>query len=417
MSRKHKLYLVFAGLVFCLLSAAAAMAAEGRAYENQMKMIYTMVAGEKAGVDNITLVSQLLKGQTSPGLEEAGESLEELGFVPEYENVFRKALNRKRGITVAIAAVSWILFLTAVCWQERLNNISRRKGIQQIEHVINRLRVDCSTSGNIPFDSTLTGDAAEKSLEVELVSLADYVKLTKERSEIEKEETKALVTDISHQLKTPVAALRTSFEILCKGGVTEEERFEFEERCESQILRLQELVAALVNISRMEKGMIEIRKEEGCIFDTIVLAMNRIWHMAQEKQIELSLEADEREKKLRISYDGKWLPEAIINILENAVKYSPPGTAVTIRLILVNYFLRVEIEDEGIGIPREEQHQVFKRFYRGAGVEVRKKQGSGVGLYLAREIMERHSGTLTVGRRAGKKRGCLFVLQLPVEGA
>lgn len=414
MNRRCKGYLIFAGLLFCLLTAAAAMAWEKRVYDSQMKVIYTLAAGEKAGMDHITLASQLLKGQISPELEEAAGNLEDLGFVPEYRNVYRKELYRKWSFTAGIAAAAWLLFLAAVCCQERLDRKRRGKDIRRIEYIINRIRAG-SMDGDLSFHGTLAGDADGKSLEVELSSLGHYVKLTKERAAMEKEETKALVTDISHQLKTPVAALRTSFEILCAGDVTEEERCEFENRCESQILRLQELVAALVNISRMEKGMIEIHKEDGCIFDTVVLAMNRIWHKAQEKQMELSLEAEEKEKSLRIPYDRKWLPEAMINILENAVKYSPAGTAVTIRIIPVNFFLRVEIEDEGIGIPRAERHQVFQRFYRGACAAVQKEQGSGVGLYLAREIVERHSGTLTVGGPAGKKQGSVFVLQLPIE--
>jgi signal transduction histidine kinase len=162
----------------------------------------------------------------------------------------------------------------------------------------------------------------------------------------------------------------------------------------------------------METGIMELSKREMPVFDTIVTAVNRIYPHAEEKKIEISLTAEDELKELLVPHDNKWLSEAIINVLENAVKYSPPQTEITLRMLRREAFLRIEIEDKGIGIPSNERNKVFRRFYRGESYIVREQSGSGVGLYLAREILERHQGSIIVTTPADRT-GSLFVLQIP----
>lgn len=193
-----------------------------------------------------------------------------------------------------------------------------------------------------------------------------------------------------------------------------EERREFEGRLEHQLNRLEQLIGALVNISRMETGMIRLQPEEGRIFDTILEAVNRIWLKAQQKDIGIQMEAADEIEDLRMMQDRKWLCEALINLLDNAVKYSPSGTMITLRAFRMTSFLRIEIQDQGIGIPRENYHKVFQRFYRGKQSEVQREEGAGVGLYLARRIIEGHHGTISLDtRRKNKEKGTVFVVQLP----
>lgn len=250
----------------------------------------------------------------------------------------------------------------------------------------------------------------------ELDSLGSYVEMIEEQAHREKEETKTLVTDISHQLKTPVAALSSCLEVLKNQELTDEERKEFEERLEMQLKSLGQLIEALVNISRLETGMIELNIKEANIFDTILEAVNRIWVKAQKKGIEIELDTEEKIEGLMIRHDPKWLCEALINVLDNAVKYSGCETKVTIRVVQMVSFLRVEIHDQGIGIARENYHKVFRRFYRGQEGEVQKEEGSGVGLYLARKIMEDHHGTISLdGAKMKKEKGSVFVIQIPYK--
>lgn len=108
----------------------------------------------------------------------------------------------------------------------------------------------------------------------------------------------------------------------------------------------------------------------------------------------------------------KWTVEAIANILDNAIKYSQCGSDIQIRAQKLYSFVRVEIEDKGIGIPKEEQNKIFTRFYRGNNDIVKNQEGSGIGLYLSRSILEEQGGTVSVRSSLGK--GSIFVIQLPL---
>ena len=131
---------------------------------------------------------------------------------------------------------------------------------------------------------------------------------------------------------------------------------------------------------------------------------------AYEKQIEISVEM---ENDIEVVHDRKWTVEALTNILENAVKYSGTGTSITIRVQPLLKNILVEVEDEGIGIPEEELHKIFLRFYRGTQAKEKVKDGAGVGLYLARSIIEQQGGTILAKRKPEK--GSIFNIILPLD--
>lgn len=200
----------------------------------------------------------------------------------------------------------------------------------------------------------------------------------RERLVREEQETKSLVTDISHQLKTPIAALRMSLEIKETTELTEEEKKEWSGR------ELEELRQTLAG------------------------AVGAVYMKAFRRGIELSLEGSEDR---RIPHDPKWTREAFANILDNAVKYSPENTSVTVRVSWLASAVMIEFEDQGIGVPQEEAHRIFQRFYRGNARQVQEGEGAGVGLYLARRILEAQGGTICVKR--GRRGGSDFIVTLP----
>lgn len=229
----------------------------------------------------------------------------------------------------------------------------------------------------------------------------------------EQDHTKTLVTDISHQLKTPVSALKSCF-AMCMEADTETERVDFLERCALQMNRLESLVTALVNISRLETFLITLHPEETLLSDILTNAVNTVYEKALQKNIAIEVQDSGGEDiaSLSLRLDRKWTAEAIANILDNAVKYSPAGSTVTLRLHRLYSYVRIEIEDAGVGIPKEECNQIFQRFYRGSHPTVKQSEGSGVGLYLSRRIIEEQNGTVMVTPAA--KQGSIFVVQLPL---
>lgn len=250
--------------------------------------------------------------------------------------------------------------------------------------------------------------AAQDSLSDTFLKLAKKLRLKSEALTAEKDNTKTLVTDISHQLKTPLAALKTCFQLYTEAD-TETEREEFGARCAFQLKKLENLTASLIHISRLENAMICLHPAPTSLTEILIEAVNAVYEKAADRKIAIETEDFQ---DLSLSLDQKWTAEALFNILDNAVKYSPEGSRILINVQSLYSFVRLEIEDQGIGIPRDEYNQIFKRFYRGRNETVQKSEGSGVGLYLSRKILEEQGGTLSV--KAAKRRGSIFVVQFPL---
>ena len=207
----------------------------------------------------------------------------------------------------------------------------------------------------------------------------------------------------------------TCFSILLRNNLSETEQQEFRIRCRSALDGLETLLQSLLEISKLETGLIQLDQKTLPIMDTIISAVNRTYPKAAEKGIELIFDCNEALEHCALMQDKRWLGEAIINVLDNAIKYSPEHSKITIRLQKRTGFVRIEIEDQGIGIPQSEYHKIFQRFYRGTAPEVREKSGTGIGLYLSRQIIEQHGGTITVA--SGKvRKGSTFLIQLPENG-
>lgn len=224
----------------------------------------------------------------------------------------------------------------------------------------------------------------------------------------EKDKTKSLISDISHQLKTPIAALSTCLSMYMEAE-TREEKNEFLSRSMLQVDKLKLLTGALVNISRLETGVISLSREPVSLSALLIRAINGIYDKAAKKAI--SIETSEFDD-LSITVDVKWTAEAIMNVLDNAIKYSPVKSAVSIQVTPMFSFVRIEIADQGIGIDKEEQNKIFQRFYRGANPFVKNCEGSGIGLFLTRRILEEQGGTVSV--KSNPDDGSTFTIQLPM---
>lgn len=377
-------------------------------YENYLEKM--TVIEHVLSTDKIeTSVTEILKGQYRD-ISKGEDFLEQYGYHLQDGNEIYKSFLIHSSNIIFLSLSCFVIGTGILILLYRKNQKQDLKEIQMLEKMVMDFRKEEFAEDTFSFNRF-----EHKELErfyMELDSLGSMLQLLHERLRREKEETKSFVTDLSHQLKTPVAALKTSFEILQQGNLTKEEQIEFTQRCRNQLSGIEDLVSALMNISRMEIGMIEIKKTESCFFDTLIQAVNRIYEKALEKDIMIDMDAEEELEELSFAHDSKWLGEAIINVLENAIKYSPESTEIHLRMMKRTTFLRLEIEDQGIGIPKSEYNKVFQRFYRGDSDVVKAESGSGVGLYLTREIINRHHGTIRV-TSGSKGIGTMFIIQLP----
>ena len=219
---------------------------------------------------------------------------------------------------------------------------------------------------------------------------------------------KTLVSDISHQVKTPVSNLKMATDTLLEKPMTEEERTDFIQGIRSQTDKLDFLFQALVKTSRLETGVIQLDCKLCRLFDTMAQAMSGIVYEAEKKEIAVSVDCKE---DLALAHDSKWTAEALFNLLDNAVKYTPAGGNISVLVIQWEMYVEIKVADTGKGISESNQAAIFRRFYREE--EVHDQQGVGIGLYLAREIVTRQGGYIKVVSEPGQ--GSEFSIMLPVK--
>ena len=235
--------------------------------------------------------------------------------------------------------------------------------------------------------------------------------LSKEQLEREKENVKSLVSDISHQTKTPVANIRLYTELLkerlCGEENTPERQQEIRmaEEISRQAEKLEFLIQSLTKMSRLESNILAVQPEEQGLKRLLEESIGDVTLKAEKKQIQIINNCVDN---ITAFYDFKWTKEAVCNVLDNAVKYSPRGGKVILSVTEYELYAAVSVRDEGIGIPEEDTARIFGRFYRAESVQ--QEDGVGIGLYLTREILRKQNGYIKVKSAPGK--GSEFFLYL-----
>ncbi len=279
------------------------------------------------------------------------------------------------------------------------------KKLEKVSFDIDRIMDgDFSTISNIEEEGILSR------LESQFAQMSRRLQLNMDSINIEKEKVKSLVTDISHQIRTPLASIKMFNSLLIEGGLTKEEEEEFLGRVKDEVNKLEWLANSLVKISKTESGMIQVKKEKEDIKQTILQAVNGVYLEALEKDIDINMSDLE---SIYIYHDSKWTKEAIFNILDNAIKYTDENGQINISMEKLETYIKIDIEDNGIGIPSKDIGKIFNRFYRGDLEKVKKAEGSGIGLYLARKILEEQGGGLIVSSEEGK--GSKFTVLITLQ--
>jgi two-component system phosphate regulon sensor histidine kinase PhoR len=219
------------------------------------------------------------------------------------------------------------------------------------------------------------------------------------------------VSAVSHEMKTPLTSIKAYVELLADGDAEDEAtRDEFLEVITSQTTRLQRLIDNLLNLARIEAGVVSVNKQSRSLNELLEEAAEVVRPSAEAKRI--TLQRDLSPMYLGVLADRDMLLQSAINLLSNAVKYTPEGGTVTLRSRLTDGQAVFEVSDTGVGLAPEDCEKVFEKFYR-----VKKDQnmapGTGLGLPLAKHIVEDvHGGRLTVESDLGK--GSTFRAALPL---
>lgn len=256
-------------------------------------------------------------------------------------------------------------------------------------------------------------------IENQLVRIQEVLDGRRKEAEKSRDEIQKLISEIAHQMRTPLTNIESYTGFLRNITETAEQNLEGEASGSNEKIGLQYisalevsekklhfLVDSFVKMARLEQHIIQIHQNEKDLLKTIHNTFGQIQNRAEEKQIRFHITMP---KQALCVHDSNWLSEAVFNILDNAVKYSEPGGTVEVSLKQNELYMKLQVRDYGIGIEEGEENQIFRRFYRGRRVTV--QEGLGIGLYLAREIMNLHGGFMTAKKM---DPGLLIEVNLPI---
>lgn len=295
------------------------------------------------------------------------------------------------GYTAAAAAI--LAALAAIIW----SRWRTRRVLKSLDRML-----DKAVRGE--FKERNFDESMQSAVETKLAHYLEASTVSAQNLQNEKDKISTLIADISHQTKTPVANILLYAQLLAEQELTPEGS-----RCaaalEEQAKKLQSLIEALVKTSRLETGVLALHPAAGPLRPMLEGVVAQFAPKAGEKGVSLAL----RPTDAAAVFDAKWTGEAVCNLLDNAIKYTPAGGGVVVDVVSYEMFCRINVADTGPGIPEEEQAKVFQRFYRSAAA--RQAEGVGIGLYLARQIAEGQGGYIKVFSRPGG--GTKFSLYLP----
>lgn len=241
---------------------------------------------------------------------------------------------------------------------------------------------------------------------MELEKIEDIFSFQLAESQNEKRELQEMISELTHQIKTPASNIQMYCEMFSDPDISSEEAKQFVSVIKQQLGKLEFLLNVLVKSARLENDMINLQMENSRLIETLAVAVNSVMQKAEHKRIDISVSC---RPAIQVYHDMKWTAEAIENILDNAIKYTPENGKVLIFVEVGEMYTVIKIKDTGKGIEAAHINDIFKRFYREKSSS--KDEGLGLGLYLARNIINLQGGYISVHSSLGK--GSNFSVCLP----
>lgn len=289
--------------------------------------------------------------------------------------------------------------------------------------VVDRLEQMLDDAQNGTFSESNYDETKLSRLESKWKEFLGTSVLSNQNLEAERHRLEQFISDISHQTKTPMTNIKMYTELLCEevsslqkkeaddssasAAINRIEKYATEIRRQNE--RLEFLIDSLTKLSRLESGTLEVVANQSSVNALVRSGVSAIKPKADMKKISFITTEAECDTSVMASFDKKWTLEALINVLDNAVKYSPEGGNIEVKLSETEMYVSIHVIDEGPGISEEDATKIFGRFFRSS--EVQQEDGVGIGLYLTREILSKEDGYIKVISNEYRKGG-EFVLYL-----
>ena len=264
----------------------------------------------------------------------------------------------------------------------------------------------------VPPQEVRSGSIELAELAVQFNAMADRVEESLDMIRRDRDRSRDFLADVSHELRTPIAALRTFNELLKDyAGEDPEARAEFLESGGQQIERLDWLATNLLELSKLDSGLVLLDLRPDDLRAAVESAVEQAEGAARKRGVELTVHLPDR--PLRTRHDPQRIGQVVSNLVANAIKFTPRGGSVDVRLGPAGDGARIEVVDTGVGIDTSEMPHIFDRFYRGSQANEARGSGSGLGLAIVRSIVDMHGGTVVVESRIGG--GSRFTVTLPAD--
>lgn len=287
-------------------------------------------------------------------------------------------------VIIGIIILNILIMGLIICWYRNKMLFQYNKFLDKADKILSGKQID------MIYDETLDSAISER-----LNRIMEISNMQKEIAEQERDVIKSLLSNISHQIRTPLANI-TLYAGLLKDDLNGMSSFRLADKIEKNAEKLEFFMKELLKSSYAEQEIISVNPKIIESDKIIKKSCQSVELDAMKKNIRIRSENND----YKVFADSKWTEEVFTNIIENAIKYSPNNTEITIKSILYESFVCVRIIDNGIGIPEQEQGKVFQRFYRGTNVT--DKQGFGIGLYLAREVLRKQQGYIKIKSKLNK---------------
>lgn len=388
------LILMVAGLIVWNLAVSVTNRRIAAIYYERISAIFGAISARYPDMEHGDWMQYL----NATGNEEDGEAfLHQYGILQGDIPILQAQTAQKRfqitGTLVWLLVCTGILMIF-ICYQKQRNRKIRElvDYIRKIEHGIYRIEIEDNEEGEL------------SRLQNELYKITVMLR---ESSELAGRQKKALadsVSDISHQLKTPLTSCLVLLDNLSESeNMTEETRRRFLSEITGQLTSVSWLVQVLLKLSRLDAGVVELKEEELSVSALIRGAVEKVGLLAEWKQIDIQVMGEEEPF---IKGDRHWLEEALVNLIKNAIEHSPEDSEIRIQVEDNQVYTCIHVRDFGSGISYEDQKHIFERFYRSADAG---EDSVGIGLALAQEIMKRQNGYLTVESEPGQ--GTVFYMK------
>ena len=292
-------------------------------------------------------------------------------------------------ILMLLCIVVVILFYLLVYYRNKANKIYTESD-KLLDKILENSHID-----QIEVNEGKTSALASKISKVQ-----EKLLIETGRAENEKEQIKCLISNMSHQLKTPLANVIMYEDILLE-KLEDPQVQKFLYKMKDQTKKIDWILNSLFKMVKLEQNALDFNIENNSVKDTLAMALTTVYEKAEKKDISIKVTGI---RDQQCWHNPQWTAEVFVNILENAIKYSDVHKKISISMKTYEMYSEIGIKDFGIGIPESDQPQIFARFYRVKNVK--NFEGSGIGLYLSKLIIEKENGYITVDSHI--ERGTCF---------